>query len=362
VKLNLINNQISDISAVSGLTNLTALDLSGNQISEISGISGLENLAVLDLGENQIIDISGLSGSLPNLKELYLGDNGIDDISAVSSLTSLRKLHLYRNQIRYISEIGELTNLTDLNLSSNRIRDMSAVKTLRNLAVLSMSNNEIRYIDAVSDLTNLKALHLGSNEIEDISAVGGLTNLTILDLSNNPISDVNALAGLKNLMELNREKITDNSRTDTAQDKDADGSDMQSSTGTRRNIKVEVVSFKEKEFERYVREKINKNEGDIYNIDLQGITTILLNTLYLRVADSGYPSDILGITSINISNFEDLGLFPDLNALHIYGMEVDADDLKFIAQLKNINRLVLDGCDISDISALRSLTDLDYLT
>ena len=74
------SNTISDLTPLSGLTQLTLLDLDGNAISDISALSGLTNLVVLRLGGNVITDISALSG-LTSLVVLRLWDNNISDIS-----------------------------------------------------------------------------------------------------------------------------------------------------------------------------------------------------------------------------------------------------------------------------------------
>ena len=74
------SNAISDLTSLSGLTQLTLLDLDGNAISNISALAGLTNLVVLRLGGNVITDISALSG-LTNLVVLRLWDNNISDIS-----------------------------------------------------------------------------------------------------------------------------------------------------------------------------------------------------------------------------------------------------------------------------------------
>jgi len=58
--LNLAEKNISDISALSGLTNLETLGLSGNNVSDISALSGLTNLETLRLWGNNISDISAL--------------------------------------------------------------------------------------------------------------------------------------------------------------------------------------------------------------------------------------------------------------------------------------------------------------
>ena len=98
------SNSVSDISAVSGLTNLRTLQLDNNGIIDISAVSGLTNLVGLGLGYNGIIDISAVSG-LTNLWTLVLANNGIIDISAVSGLTNLGRLYLSGNSIIDISAL-----------------------------------------------------------------------------------------------------------------------------------------------------------------------------------------------------------------------------------------------------------------
>ena len=74
------SNSISNLSPLSGLTQLTRLDLEGNHISDISPLANLTNLVILELGNNAISDISALAG-LTNLFSVRLWDNHISDIS-----------------------------------------------------------------------------------------------------------------------------------------------------------------------------------------------------------------------------------------------------------------------------------------
>ena len=83
--LDLDDNQISNISALSALTNLTVLDLDGNQISNISALSQMLNLNELDLHDNRISDISALK-NLVNLTVLDLSENHISDFSPIAGL------------------------------------------------------------------------------------------------------------------------------------------------------------------------------------------------------------------------------------------------------------------------------------
>ena len=201
MELYLDRNAISDISALSGLTNLTTLTLGFNPISDISVLSGLTNLMELSLQSNAISDISALSG-LTNLTSLSLDLNQIRDISALSGLTNLTNLTLAGNEISDISALSGLTNLTLLYLHSNAISDISALSGLTNLMDLDIDNNEIRDISVLSGLTKLTSLDLNSNAISDISALSGLTNIEWLNISNNEIRDISPLSTLSSLTTL----------------------------------------------------------------------------------------------------------------------------------------------------------------
>ena len=77
--------QISDISALSGLTALESLHLQNTPVSDISALSGLIALETLVLTDTQISDISALSG-LTALKELYLYGTEVRDVSAIQHM------------------------------------------------------------------------------------------------------------------------------------------------------------------------------------------------------------------------------------------------------------------------------------
>jgi Leucine-rich repeat (LRR) protein len=90
--LSLRNNQITDISPLSGLTELRALDFMGNQITDISPLANLPYLGTglngLYLNSNQITDISPLA-NFSNLRWLTLGGNPITDLTPLEKLIYL---------------------------------------------------------------------------------------------------------------------------------------------------------------------------------------------------------------------------------------------------------------------------------
>ena len=180
---------ISDLTGLEYATNLENLWLENNSITDISPLSGLTNLTVLSLWNNSIMgNISSLSG-LTNLTQLQLGSNAIEDISSLSNLANLTELWLWNNQIEDISPLSGLTNLTRLGLDQNDIGDISALAGLTNLERLILAYNNIEDISALSGLTNLAGLDLFLNKVADISPLRGLTNLAELDIQWNPLND-----------------------------------------------------------------------------------------------------------------------------------------------------------------------------
>ena len=130
LELYLHDKQVSDISAIAGLTSLEKLYLNDNQILDISALAGLTSLENLDLNNNQISDISVVA-SLTSLKWLYLSNNKILDISSLAGLTSLKELNLSNNKISDISAVANLTSLKWLFLRRNNISDFNALDTLQ---------------------------------------------------------------------------------------------------------------------------------------------------------------------------------------------------------------------------------------
>ena len=143
--------EITDLTGIEYASNLSVLGLSGS-ISDISPLSGLTQLRRLYLGGNNISDITPLS-ELKNLRNLYLGSNNISDISPLAELKELHWLKLQNNDISDISPLAKPTQIRWLWLSNNNISD---VAPLVKLASVIPSRNSLE-------------LRLDQNNISDIS-------------------------------------------------------------------------------------------------------------------------------------------------------------------------------------------------
>ena len=195
------NNAVSDFSPLSGLTQLTWLELGNNAISDVSTLAGLTQLRSLDIARNLILDVSPLA-TLTQLTHLNLNGNSISDVSPLATLTQLKSLYLNRNHISDVPPLATLTQLTQLQLDSNSISDVSLLATLTQLKSLSLNGNSISDMSPLATLTQLRGLKLRGNSISDVSSLATLTQLTHLDLDSNSISDVSPLATLTQLKSL----------------------------------------------------------------------------------------------------------------------------------------------------------------
>lgn len=145
-------------------------------LSDISALSGLSELIQVHLVHGAIANISALANK-PELVELYVGENQISDLAPLATDTSLRSLWLDLNSVGDLSPLSGLTALTELRANVNRIRDLSPLSGLASLQQLDLSRNLISDVTPLSGLSQLKELQLYGNRIRDISPLVSVARL-----------------------------------------------------------------------------------------------------------------------------------------------------------------------------------------
>ncbi|CAL6041124.1 Conserved_hypothetical protein [Hexamita inflata] len=164
--------------------NTTKFTSDCREIEHIYLISFLANLIDLDLQDNNISDISSII-KLKNLKKLYLGRNKIGDISALQSLTDLIFLDLFSNKLT--SYTLALPDLVELTLSCNKLEDKSGLQHSSKLQRLNLNKTETTDLRTIpTQLFGLKELTLQQNNLIEIVYLSNFVDLQYLDLSYNP--------------------------------------------------------------------------------------------------------------------------------------------------------------------------------
>jgi Leucine-rich repeat (LRR) protein len=202
----LSSNQISDISALYNLVNLTTLDLSNNSVKNLEGIKPLINIIELNINNNEITstELENIIG-FSNLRKLYASSNQIDNINSIIKLINLTELDISSNSISDISGISGLTKLEVLNLGNNKLSTNQAkylyendkmTAALNNLYSLNVENNQMSDIFTISSIQymiNLKEVNATSNGISKLTYLYYLTSLETLNLSYNSIKNIDLL-------------------------------------------------------------------------------------------------------------------------------------------------------------------------
>lgn len=193
-------------SALAGMINLKLIDLSNNKISDLNQIldpnTKYTKLKELYLNDNQISDVSALS-KLPLLSVLEVSNNKLTQIAALAANTNLMKLSVANNQITTLAGVEKLTGLTELYAHHNKLTAVNPLMALEGLTKLYLGHNNITDVSPLSPLTELTVLYLNNNpELDNVDDLGDLYQLEVLQVSGCKIRDLGTLYSLRNMREL----------------------------------------------------------------------------------------------------------------------------------------------------------------
>lgn len=145
-KIDLANNEISDLNPISELKLLQSIDLSSNKIESIAPIAGLINSQYLQLSKNQIADLSPLK-DMKNLNSLYITDNKFKSIDPILGSKKLWTLQVAGNPLESIASLAELKGLKTVNVRNCGLKKIDFVKDLKEISLLMMEQNPIESLN-----------------------------------------------------------------------------------------------------------------------------------------------------------------------------------------------------------------------
>ena len=193
------NFGLTDFTPLASLTQIEELRL-GNVVTaseQLNAIAGLDNLVALwitDSGD-RITDLDDLisNGSttpFPNLKELRLRNNQLEDLSRLSLLPALTDLNLSRNNIADLSTLLLIPTLTSLNLDENLLESLDSLNTnYSGLTQLFVGDNRLTTLGDLSFMDTDLSVFVSAprNGIRQISGSLAAINDAQIVLHENPL-------------------------------------------------------------------------------------------------------------------------------------------------------------------------------
>ncbi len=189
------------------LPELKRLDLEDCNISNAAPLAAATQLDRLNVGFNRITDITPLSG-LTDLKWFYMSYNEeVTDISPVTNMTKLTDLSIRHNAATNWGLIpSSLQDLVNLDLEACNISDLSPLTAAPQIVTLNLSFNEVSDTMPLAGLTNLTQLSIYYNPtntpidltgVVSNAAAGGLGPGDTLNLDESAVTDTNDVLTLR---------------------------------------------------------------------------------------------------------------------------------------------------------------------
>lgn len=202
------------LGSLKSLTQLKGLSCTGLELAQIEELlSSPEQIVELSLKRPESLE--GI-GAFFNLESLTVEDIKAPDLKQLVPLKKLVSLTVVEDvdydpfagsdasrTLTDYSALSVLTNLESLSIESPALREFSFLKSLTNLTSLSLCDTEAISVEPVGELTQLKSLSLVDNDsVKDYSPVSGLTGLTSLTLNKGTGQEDPDLSGLVSLEKL----------------------------------------------------------------------------------------------------------------------------------------------------------------
>lgn len=364
------------------------LDLSLDSPGNMDGISAFENLEILSVEDISRPDLKQLI-PLTHLKNLSIQEKEPDlfsesgketsltDYSPLSAMVGLEKLELASSSIRELSFLKPLKNLTDLSLAETEAISLEPLSEMEQLISLHLrENNSFRDYTPLERLANLQTLVLDKStsqpdpvlsslrRLENLDMCGflsiaflnGMDNLKHLSIHSCNVDEISSLSGLTGLESFSCYSVW----TYAVPLRDVRFIDGMT------NLKSLDFSGVNEDDEWGVYQHYTEILGDISNVfNHHGLEKLVLNNCMFAI-DFGNLSENPSLKHLEmkeISLKENFYVEASPGMMDIWYDDVSLDEhLDFLSNYPGLEKLYLDGNQITDIQFAASLSNLTHFS
>ena len=256
---------------------------------------------------------------------------------------------------------AEVEALTSFSAVSANISNLSGLEYAINLQSLDLNTNNISDLTPIANLTGLQQIDLSRNDITDITPLAGLTNLTSIELRNKSSgAGISDLSPLVGLTSLSALDVREHTGL----------SDLTPLTGLT-NLQLLLLGTTNVSNLTPITNLTNMSTLDlsftpVFDISvLAGFSQLTWLNLRNTSIDDADLSDLSGLTSLQnldlrqISSISNLTDLAGLTSLQLlYLNDNSISDISPLSSLTNLTDFHLGNNLVSDISALTNLTNL----
>ncbi len=177
---------------IDDVKNISRVEGAKKGIKSLEGLQHCPDVMLIDLPNNEITDLTPLSG-LIRLQSINLAKNKIENIQPLETLVKTQLLNLEGNSVSNLDAISKMSNLRSLYVSDNKIQSLEPLAGLSKIWTLDAAGNGLADIGPIGKLSWLTTLNLDRNQVESLEALRPLTELSLVLLRENKLSDLQVL-------------------------------------------------------------------------------------------------------------------------------------------------------------------------
>lgn len=125
---------------------------------------------------------------MTELRELFIGPVGIDDLSPLSGLKNLETLGFAMNPVSDISPLADMTKMDRLDMANTKVTDLGPLSKMTAMTELTLDGSPVEDTAALHGMTKLERLSIKGTKIGDIKFLSEMKDLKFLYINDSPIA------------------------------------------------------------------------------------------------------------------------------------------------------------------------------